>query len=382
MSPAGSPAEPPSPTATPAPAGTTGILRLDRELGPLPHGTRLLILHDSAVDPNPFLHHVLAEHVRLHGPALHACATDTPRGLMEDHRRLGFEADRLAHDLAFVDLRDPSALEQLAAGDPAARRRLTILEALATVGADRGEELFRAAPWSGPLAVATWPLADGEAAPPGLLEAAHAVVRLRRREAGGTRVETFQVQQRPSDGQATRAFPYRVDRPGGVRPYLAKVLVTGPHNSGKTSLVHTLSQTGVSVERLGTTVAMDHGRVERHGVTVELFGTPGQERFDPIIRQIAQGAVGVLVLVDSTRPSTFLRARTLAEATAVQGTPLVFAATKQDVAAARPLHEVRAGLQVPADVPVIGLVATDADQAAGVLDVLIERVLTAGRPTE
>ena len=73
--------------------------------------------------------------------------------------------------------------------------------------------------------------------------------------------------------------------PGGIKIYIPKILVTGPYHAGKTSFVRTASYKSVSVNRKGlegkneTTVALDFGHVKLGGFLVELFGTPGQQRF-------------------------------------------------------------------------------------------------------
>ena len=75
--------------------------------------------------------------------------------------------------------------------------------------------------------------------------------------------------------------------PGGVKIYIPKILVTGPYHAGKTSFIQSASFRSVSVNRENlegnneTTVALDFGHVKLGGFVVELFGTPGQERFDP-----------------------------------------------------------------------------------------------------
>ncbi|MFD4576362.1 ATP/GTP-binding protein [Streptomyces sp. NPDC058417] len=99
-----------------------------------------------------------------------------------------------------------------------------------------------------------------------------------------------------------------------------KVLVCGHLGVGKTTLVHALSQiapvsteetmtrasTGVDhVAQPGkttTTVAMDFGRLSLSDTLVlYLFGAPGQERFFPILQDLAVGALGALVLADTRR---------------------------------------------------------------------------------
>ncbi|MGQ4335056.1 GTP-binding protein [Streptomyces hayashii] len=102
---------------------------------------------------------------------------------------------------------------------------------------------------------------------------------------------------------------------------LVKILVAGPFGVGKTTLIdsvseirplHTeeaLSEASAEVDDLAgvwekstTTVAIDFGRISLPGgVVLYLFGTPGQERFRTLWDDIAYGALGALVLVDSRR---------------------------------------------------------------------------------
>jgi signal recognition particle receptor subunit beta len=52
-----------------------------------------------------------------------------------------------------------------------------------------------------------------------------------------------------------------------------------------------------------TTVALDYGQVSlQEGVVLQLFGTPGQVRFDFMWSSIAVGALGLVILLDQSRP--------------------------------------------------------------------------------
>ncbi len=156
-----------------------------------------------------------------------------------------------------------------------------------------------------------------------------------------------------------REVPYKVISPGGVKVFIPKILVTGPFNAGKTSFIHSASASAVSVDRLGTTVALDHGHVEFKGFAVDLFGTPGQERFDPIIKQLGGEALGVIVVVDCTDPKGFARAKDMLELTKTEGLPAVIVANKADLEGALGAEEIRKRLVLPEDIPIVLTIAED-----------------------
>ncbi|MFE0774199.1 ATP/GTP-binding protein [Streptomyces sp. NPDC058861] len=114
--------------------------------------------------------------------------------------------------------------------------------------------------------------------------------------------------------------PAPVYLPGGDFD-LVKILVVGPFGIGKTTAIEAVSeipslhteepmtQAAASVDDLAvngkttTTVAVDFGRITlpTAHIVLYLFGTPGQERFRVIWNDIAHGALGALVLVDTRR---------------------------------------------------------------------------------
>ena len=154
------------------------------------------------------------------------------------------------------------------------------------------------------------------------------------------------------------SIPFRYVRPGGMKVYIPKILITGPYHAGKTTVVHALSTRAVSVQRGETTVALDFGHFEHKGFQADLFGTIGQQRFDPILEQLGGETLGVILVVDSTDPSSFPRAIEMLHKARVYGLPLVVFANKQDLPEALPPEKVRELMKLPKDVPVIGTIAT------------------------
>lgn len=93
-----------------------------------------------------------------------------------------------------------------------------------------------------------------------------------------------------------------------------KIVFAGSPGAGKTTAIAAISDkppvnTDVrnSDARLGkerTTVGMDFGEVDLgDGERVRLFGTPGQTRFDFLWRILGKQALGIIILVDNSRPS-------------------------------------------------------------------------------
>ena len=90
-----------------------------------------------------------------------------------------------------------------------------------------------------------------------------------------------------------------------------KIVFTGPMGAGKTTAIGMLSEMPpISTEthssesdKAGTTAAFDYGEYRlADGTLVRLFGTPGQLRFDFMWEVLAQGAIGIVILLDDRRP--------------------------------------------------------------------------------
>jgi len=89
-----------------------------------------------------------------------------------------------------------------------------------------------------------------------------------------------------------------------------KLLFIGSPGVGKTTAIRTVSdyppvstEVPSTEEDRNTTVALDFGELTlEDGDILRLYGVPGQDRFDFIWPLVAEGAMGLIVLVDVSLP--------------------------------------------------------------------------------
>lgn len=78
---------------------------------------------------------------------------------------------------------------------------------------------------------------------------------------------------------------------------MAKVVVLGAPEAGKSTLVRVLSENALNLEVRGRTVAMDVGRLGSGARQVSLVGVPGQSRFLHVREALVRGARAALWVV-------------------------------------------------------------------------------------
>jgi len=168
-----------------------------------------------------------------------------------------------------------------------------------------------------------------------------------------------------------------------------KMVVTGPFSSGKTEFISSISEIDVvktersisseaeSKVKSETTVAMDFGRITvDDDLVLYLFGTPGQRRFDFMWEILAEGMLGFIVMVDSTKPETFREAKSILETfRAYAPTPFVVAANKQDLKDAWTIDDLRIALRIEDGVKLLPCVANDKESVKNVLLELLYSIL-------
>ena len=144
-----------------------------------------------------------------------------------------------------------------------------------------------------------------------------------------------------------KKIEFKIFKPDGIRIYIPKITVIGPAKSGKTAFIKALSREFTSVDRLGTTVGIEHGIVDYKGYRAEIFGIPSYERFQPLIDKFGSSSMGVFLVIDATAPHTFQQAKEMLGK--FQNLPCVIVANKSDLPNALSKEEIknRMGIDAP-----------------------------------
>jgi small GTP-binding protein len=172
---------------------------------------------------------------------------------------------------------------------------------------------------------------------------------------------------------------FELAEPGGVMVFIPKLLVTGPYNAGKTTFVHAIAEKAVSVERQAfelfpTTVGLDIGHMDYKGFSADVFGTPGQERFDLLLEPLARESIGTFIIIDSTKPETFARAKEMINMCRAEALPKVIVANKRDLPGAMTPDEIKKRMALWEDVAIVPVSAQKNEGVNKALDTLFDLI--------
>jgi hypothetical protein len=96
-----------------------------------------------------------------------------------------------------------------------------------------------------------------------------------------------------------------------------KIIFCGPVGAGKTTAIGSISDIPPEItdkmasdmtraQKPNTTVAMDYGMLKLdEEERIHLYGTPGQERFSFMWDILTNGGIGLILLVNNSRPDPF-----------------------------------------------------------------------------
>jgi uncharacterized protein len=175
---------------------------------------------------------------------------------------------------------------------------------------------------------------------------------------------------------------------------IMRLIVTGAVGAGKSTFIRSVSEVNVvdieppatvktSLFKEKATIALDYGRLNLgFGTALQLYGTPGETKFDFIWDLLIRRADAGIVLVAANRPGDFRNARRfLAFINARVQIPIMIGLTHTDCPDAWSMEDVAIALGYAHQKTQPTMVAVNPTQKASVLEalmMLVEQVQSTG----
>lgn len=178
------------------------------------------------------------------------------------------------------------------------------------------------------------------------------------------------------DNNNNRFIFYRISRPGGVKRFIPKILVTGLSEAERSSNFNPLSHNRNSLGEMGTTIALgqNNSYICHKGFCVDIIKY--NEIVDPIPKLIHGEFIGFLLVVDPALPTDYVRARQLSEISMEYGIPCIIIANEQINPDAFSIDEFRSISGIPADIPILLKVVDKKQDLFEVFELLLEMITT------
>lgn len=177
---------------------------------------------------------------------------------------------------------------------------------------------------------------------------------------------------------ASRSVPFIISE-SRIVPYIPKIVVTGPADSGKTTFVANATEGDIPTDRTGkdrdpVPEIMDYGWLRWRDFDISLHGTPGHMKYDPLLPPTLKHAMGVVLVIDATKPDTFERARHFIDMIEKKKIPYVVAANKCDQPGSMAAGKIRAELNISRKIPIFPISATVRTDVHHVLESLVDYI--------
>lgn len=169
-----------------------------------------------------------------------------------------------------------------------------------------------------------------------------------------------------------------------------KILITGTMGAGKTTAIAAVSDikplstdvrnNDMSVAKALTTVGMDYGELALgDGEVLRIYGTPGQERYNFMWKILVKGSMGLVILIDNSRPDPLADLEMYVEGFSdfIASSPCVVGVGRMETHASPHMDQFAETLdRLNARCPVVAVDVRERDQVVQLLDLLLVQMET------